>query len=279
MPVSLRDHSLRLFRFPITSRISRPETSARSSASSAKSSPAAQMPHSPDTQGPGGRRRQRLSVVVFSSAVFLSAALLFLLEPMFAKIVLPLLGGSAAVWTTCIVFFQVTLLAGYGYAHVLAKLSSERPQMAVHALVLFAPYCCSRIYRPGGRRRFAPSRGMAADASHVSRGTTTFRFIWHNASSAKVVRPLRPSVVEGPVLPLCCKQLRKPAGTPQLPVVDRAFLAIERPEPKLGLRLRLVSAVDGWMCFAGLAPSPHGLDPDKRSTRCNGRWNHYGGRG
>jgi len=75
-----------------------------------------------DLADPRGSRSPTLSVAVFSVTMFLSAALLFLVEPMFAKMALPLLGGSAAVWTTCLVFFQVTLRAGYVYAHVSAKL-------------------------------------------------------------------------------------------------------------------------------------------------------------
>ncbi len=55
--------------------------------------------------------------LLFTLAVFLSAALLFAVEPMFGKMVLPLLGGSPAVWTTCMLFFQGALLLGYLYAH------------------------------------------------------------------------------------------------------------------------------------------------------------------
>jgi SAM-dependent methyltransferase len=68
--------------------------------------------------------------------MFVSAALLFLMEPMFAKMVLPLLGGTAAVWNTCLVFFQTVLLCGYGYAHVSAKLLSRRGQARLHLVVL-----------------------------------------------------------------------------------------------------------------------------------------------
>jgi hypothetical protein len=55
--------------------------------------------------------------LIFTLAVFLSAALLFVIEPMFGKMVLPTLGGSPAVWTTCMLFFQAALLVGYWYAH------------------------------------------------------------------------------------------------------------------------------------------------------------------
>ena len=60
---------------------------------------------------------------LFAGAVFLGSFLLFLVEPIAAKQLLPLLGGSAAVWITCLVFFQTALLAAYLYAHwLLSKL-------------------------------------------------------------------------------------------------------------------------------------------------------------
>jgi spermidine synthase len=76
--------------------------------------------------------------VLFAIVVFLSAFLLFLVEPMAAKELLPVLGGSAAVWTTCLVFFQVALLAGYGYAHLLVSLRRPRVEFGIHLGVLAA---------------------------------------------------------------------------------------------------------------------------------------------
>src|SRR5579863_8999041 len=63
------------------------------------------------------------SRTLFAGAVFLAAFLLFLVEPIAAKQLLPILGGSASVWITCLVFFQTALLAGYLYAHWLAQRS------------------------------------------------------------------------------------------------------------------------------------------------------------
>src|SRR5512142_2785034 len=60
-------------------------------------------------------------VSAFAACVFVNAFLLFLLQPMFGKMALPHLGGSAAVWTTCMLFFETALLAGYLYAHALAS--------------------------------------------------------------------------------------------------------------------------------------------------------------
>src|SRR2546422_176770 len=56
-------------------------------------------------------------LIVYATTIFLTASLLFVVQPMFAKMVLPLLGGSPAVWNTCLVFYQAALLAGYLYAH------------------------------------------------------------------------------------------------------------------------------------------------------------------
>jgi hypothetical protein len=75
----------------------------------------------------------------FAVTLFTSAALLFWVQPMVAKMLLPLLGGSPAVWNTCMVFFQATLLAGYAYAHLLTTRVGARSQRLIHlALMLVA---------------------------------------------------------------------------------------------------------------------------------------------
>jgi hypothetical protein len=73
---------------------------------------------------------------IFSAALLLSAALLFTLQPMVAKMLLPILGGTPAVWNTCMVFFQVGLLAGYAYAHLLCGRLRIRAQVALHAALV-----------------------------------------------------------------------------------------------------------------------------------------------
>ena len=77
--------------------------------------------------------------LAFAVTAFASAALVFTVEPMVAKLVLPLLGGSAAVWNTSLAFFQAALLVGYLYAvDLLQRLASVRAQIVVHGLVLIA---------------------------------------------------------------------------------------------------------------------------------------------
>ncbi|XZE18737.1 spermidine synthase [Pirellulaceae bacterium SH449] len=71
-------------------------------------------------------------VLVYTFTIFLSAALMFMVQPMIGKMILPTLGGSPAVWNTCLVFFQALLLGGYLYAHFSIKWLGHRVQSIVH---------------------------------------------------------------------------------------------------------------------------------------------------
>src|SRR5580704_8168108 len=75
-------------------------------------------------------------LLLYGPTIFLSAFLLFLIQPIFAKLILPWFGGSSAVWTTCLVFFQTALLAGYLYAHLLTRRLTARKQPWVHSTLL-----------------------------------------------------------------------------------------------------------------------------------------------
>ncbi|WP_235216106.1 hypothetical protein [Ruegeria halocynthiae] len=75
----------------------------------------------------------RIAIVVsFCTTIFVSASLLFFVQPLFAKLVLPHIGGAPAVWTTAMLFFQVVLIVGYIYAHFLTKLLPLRWQLITH---------------------------------------------------------------------------------------------------------------------------------------------------
>ena len=80
--------------------------------------------------------RPQVAIAVFGATLFCSALLMFLIQPMFAKMALPRLGGTAAVWSLALVFFQGILLLGYGYAHVLVKCFSLRVGVIIHAIVM-----------------------------------------------------------------------------------------------------------------------------------------------
>jgi hypothetical protein len=79
-------------------------------------------------------------LLVFAFTLFTSALLLFMVEPMIGKMILPLLGGTPAVWNTCMVFFQAVLLAGYAYAHFSTSLLGARKQAALHLGLLVLPF-------------------------------------------------------------------------------------------------------------------------------------------
>ena len=92
-------------------------------------------------------------MILFASTILLSAFLLFLVQPIIAKQILPWFGGSSAVWITCLVFFQVLLLAGYTYAHVITRRLALRRQTQLHiallvASLLFLPIIPSAALKP-----------------------------------------------------------------------------------------------------------------------------------
>ena len=78
------------------------------------------------------------SVPLYAATLFVSALLLFWVQPLIAKMILPLLGGAPAVWNTAMMFFQLVLLAGYGYAHLLTRAVPPSRQAWIHGAVLVA---------------------------------------------------------------------------------------------------------------------------------------------
>ena len=85
---------------------------------------------------PAATNTLRLVPALYAATLFVSALLLFLIQPMFTKMVLPRLGGAPTVWSIAMVFFQAALLAGYGYAHVLVRRLSPRLGAFVHLCLL-----------------------------------------------------------------------------------------------------------------------------------------------
>ena len=81
-----------------------------------------------------------LALPFFAVTLFVSAFLLFLVQPMIGKMILPLLGGTPAVWNTCMVFFQAALLAGYGYTHSVSTYVPVRRQLFLQGVLLLIPF-------------------------------------------------------------------------------------------------------------------------------------------
>jgi hypothetical protein len=86
----------------------------------------------------GSTRSPAFVVPVYVAAVFVSALLLFAVQPMFTRMVLPQLGGSPAVWSVAMVFFQTMLLAGYAYAHLLTRATRPLVSVGLHLALLAA---------------------------------------------------------------------------------------------------------------------------------------------
>src|SRR5215213_7359669 len=91
-----------------------------------------------------------LLMLLFSATIFISAALLFLVEPMFAKFILPSFGGTPAVWTGSMMFFQAALLASYLYVHATTTWLGARRQAWLHLAVVLLPLLVLPIAVPEG---------------------------------------------------------------------------------------------------------------------------------
>jgi hypothetical protein len=87
---------------------------------------------------------------LFIITIFVSAVLLFLVQPLFANLILPLLGGSPAVWNTATMFYQTVLLLGYVYAHIVKTKLNPKAQAIVHTLVVLSPLVVLPIAVPSG---------------------------------------------------------------------------------------------------------------------------------
>jgi spermidine synthase len=104
----------------------------------------AAMPPVPQAAPEGSRRL----LWIYSLTIFLSAFLLFQVQPLIGKFVLPWFGGTPSVWTTCMLFFQLLLFGGYAYAHLISSRLSPRTQSVVHG-VLLAAACLALPIIPG----------------------------------------------------------------------------------------------------------------------------------
>jgi hypothetical protein len=95
--------------------------------------------------------RDRWLAFVYAATIFISAFLLFQIQPLISKHILPWFGGTPAVWTTCLLFFQSLLFAGYAYAHLLHSRLEPRRQAIVHLVLLAAAVAMLFMLLPGER--------------------------------------------------------------------------------------------------------------------------------
>ena len=177
----------------------------------------------------------------YTATTFLSALLLFSVQPMFAKMVLPVLGGSPSVWAVAIFFFQAALLAGYCYAHLLIARVPAANTGFVHlgvcavAFVLAMPIGLPASWsEPPPGEPYLWQLGLFTDGDRPAlRGG-----LGQRAAAAGVVRPHRPSARPRSLLPLRGEQPRQPGGAAGLSVRAGAGLRAQGAEPAVGGAVR-----------------------------------------
>jgi hypothetical protein len=104
---------------------------------------------------------------LYAATIFLSAFLLFLVQPVIAKQILPWFGGAASVWATCLVFFQTMLLVGYAYADWTTRFFRPRTQTLLHVALLalslaLLPIIPGEQWKPGADDAAGPALGILA---------------------------------------------------------------------------------------------------------------------
>jgi SAM-dependent methyltransferase len=117
-------------------------------------------------------------LLFFSLTLFVSATLLFVVQPMVGKMILPHLGGTPAVWNTCMVFFQAVLLVGYAYTHTLTTTQSRRRQLVVQSLLLFLPLLGFLPFAMGDWDPSTEETVTIAGTTFDVPGLTVYRVLW-----------------------------------------------------------------------------------------------------
>ena len=181
-----------------------------------------------------------LVVALFSATLLLSAGLVFLVQPMFARFALPLLGGAPAVWTTAMLFFQTVLLLSYLYAHWSIARFGARRQAALHLALVASALFLLPIGIPNGWTPpvdgLAGALAAADDARH--RRPAVLRGLGDRAAAPELARGHRPPRCPRPLLPLPREQHRQRRRPAELPAAGRAAADARRPELAVVGRLR-----------------------------------------
>ena len=184
-------------------------------------------------------RWSRLAVL-YASTIFLSAFLLFQVQPLISRFILPWFGGGPAVWTTCLLFFQTVLFAGYAYAHVSEHYFRPRVRTIVHltligAALLTLPITPSDWWKPEDSG-YPTARILALLAVCV--GLPYFVL----SSTGPLVQAWFSQTLSGPVSlsALFAVEFRFAAGAVELSLCRRAGLGWKCPKPVVDRRLRAV---------------------------------------
>ena len=180
------------------------------------------------------------SKLFYGVAIFSSAFLLFQVQPLIAKIILPWFGGGAAVWIVCLLFFQLVLLLGYFYAHMLSRRFRPRVQGRIHAVILAASLLALPILpKTPGSRRARCAGGPYSLAPWRHGRIALFSLVRHQPAVAGVVHANARGRCA--VSFLCAVQRRIHAGIAELPDPDRAHVFQFASSGRLVRRIRGVA--------------------------------------
>ena len=183
--------------------------------------------------------RNRLILIVYTAAIFTSALLLFSVQPLFTKMVLPRLGGSPAVWSVAMVFFQSLLLGGYAYAHYLMQIRNRMVPVAVH-LVLLVDRAADAAAVDRERLGRAADQRICVLAAGTVRGFDRPAVLCaggQQSAAAGLVRPHRASQRARSVFPVCVVEYRQLPGAAVLSGAAGADVHAAHAEPDLDQRL------------------------------------------
>ena len=200
-------------------------------------------------------------MLLYALTILVSAFLLFQVQPVIAKIILPWFGGSAAVWTTCLLFFQMVLLLGYLYAHAVVRYLKPRVADVLHAGAAAAERAGPADLSRGspGSRPAAKSPPLAIlGLLALTVGLPVFPALHHRTAAPGLVRA--PLQRRDALPPVCALQCRVDVRPDQLPGAVRAGLR----HPPAGLHLVLGL----WRLHPVCAVSrPSGPAPRSRRSR------------
>ena len=183
--------------------------------------------------------RARPSDVLFGSTVFLSAFLLFSVEPLIAKQILPWYGGSAAVWSTSLVFFQTALLLGYFYVRLLTRYLNSKVQAGAHSLLLLTTLLFLPI-GPGARWRPASANHPTLQILELLTATLAIPFAALSATSPLLQHWLTHAGDKSPYRYFAVSNFASLAALLAYPILI---------EPKLDLNVQRISWSYVYACF------------------------------
>ena len=132
----------------------------------------------------------------YALTIFIGAFLLFQVQPLIGKYILPWFGGGPGVWTTCMLFFQMLLLCGYAYAHFISRWLKPRTQAIVHLALVVAALMLLPITPGDSWKPHLPNPHPA----HREPGASLFRSLVNGAADATMVQPDAPGRIAVPAL-------------------------------------------------------------------------------